>query len=61
MLCCSVVEKGSALPALLLFDELLLPEVPLVEPSSELINERGDMLDLVWSCQSRCAPQRSAA
>ena len=61
MLCCSVAENGSALPALLLFDELLLPDVLLVEPSSELINEKGDMLDLVWSCQCGYAPQRGAA
>jgi len=59
MLCCSVVENGSVL-ACTPFDALL-PDVPLVEPSSELISERGDMLDLVWSCQSRCAPHRFAA
>lgn len=46
MLCCSVVENGSALPAFAPFDALL-PDVPLEEPSSELISERGDMLDLV--------------
>jgi hypothetical protein len=46
MLCCSVVENGSTLPAFAPFDALL-PDEPLVEPSSELISERGDMLDLV--------------
>lgn len=46
MLCCSVVENGSALPAFAPFDALL-PDVLLEAASSELISERGDMVDLV--------------
>jgi hypothetical protein len=51
MLCCRVVENGTALLA---FEppELPLAGLPFVTSSSELINEKGDMLGLVWSCQS---------